>query len=224
MNSLKLTFKIKYVINKIKPKKMHKNRKPIGFPIGMSIDIYMSKKEVYLMNNNILNSINSIDEISDEIINTFNEYCNYGSIGTLNAVIDALEGLRIRIELGQKIKYNGKYLTLKTYQELINDNFCEYVLKGVFKNINLKDKVFFKLENTKEGMNLIYTGENSNKFFKWIADLDEETSLIRALPNNVVYVRTINKNGISITPFVTEHNSCYYYDEINGKIKEYFEK
>lgn len=172
---------------------------------------------------NIFDIGNRVDELTDEIINTLVEYCSYGSIGTLNSVIDTLEAIKVRIQLEQKIKYKDKYLTLKSYQDLISKNFCEYILRGVFKDIDLKHKVFFKLENTNEGMNLVYTGENKNKLFKWIADIDEETSLIRALPNNVVYIRTIKKNGISITPFVTEHNSCYYYDEEDGKIKEYFD-
>ena len=173
---------------------------------------------------NIFENCNRINELTDSMINDLVEYCSYGSMGTLNAVVASLETIKTRIQLGQKIKYNDKYLTLDSYQKLIANNFCEYILKAVFKHVDLKKKVFFKLENTEKGMDLVYTGNNSNKTFKWIADLDEETSLIRVLPNNVVYIRVVNKNGISISPFVTEHNSCYYYDEIDGQIKEYFGK
>ena len=46
-------------------------------------------------------------------------------------------------------------------------------------------------------------------------------SLVRVLPTNVVYIRNI-KLG-SLTPFVTEHNSVYVYNEKTGKIEEVFE-
>ncbi|MFQ7127374.1 hypothetical protein [Anaerobutyricum hallii] len=44
---------------------------------------------------------------------------------------------------------------------------------------------------------------------------------MRVLPTNVVYIRNI-KLG-SLTPFVTEHNSVYVYNEKTGKIEEVFE-
>ena len=105
---------------------------------------------------------------------------------------------------------------------MVEENFPTYVLKGVFTKVNLKHKVFFKLENTDEGMDLVYTGEDENKLFKWIADLNNEQCLMRLLPTNVVYIRN-NKNHTYV-PFVTAHNSCYMYDENDGKIKEYFKK
>ena len=58
--------------------------------------------------------------------------------------------------------------------------------------------------------------------FRWIADINENESLVRVLPTNVVYIRNI-KLG-SLTPFVTEHNSVYVYNEKTGKIEEVFEK
>ena len=59
------------------------------------------------------------------------------------------------------------------------------------------------------------------ELFRWIADINENESLVRVLPTNVVYIRNI-KLG-SLTPFVTEHNSVYVYNEKTGKIEEVFE-
>ena len=86
-----------------------------------------------------------------------------------------------------------------------------FVVKSVYPKMSLKHKVYFKLENTENGMDLIYTGQEENKLFRWIADINENESLVRVLPTNVVYIRNI-KLG-SLTPFVTEHNSVYVYNE-----------
>lgn len=163
------------------------------------------------------------DIITEEFLKNLQECTTYGSIGTLNWVIDVLQILKERIENGQKIKLekNNEYLTIEILKKIIGEYFVDYIVKGVFKTTILKNKVYFKLENTKEGMDLVYTGDTPNKLFKWIADLNEEQCLMRLLPTNVVYIRN-NKNNTYI-PFLTEHNSCYVYDKNDGKIKEYFE-
>ena len=58
--------------------------------------------------------------------------------------------------------------------------------------MSLKHKVYFKLENTENGMDLIYTGQEENKLFRWIADINENESLVRVLPTNVVTSETLN--------------------------------
>ena len=63
--------------------------------------------------------------------------------------------------------------------------------------------------------------QKENKLFRWIADINENESLVRVLPTNVVYIRNI-KLG-SLTPFVTEHNNVYVYNEKTGRIEEVFE-
>lgn len=63
--------------------------------------------------------------------------------------------------------------------------------------------------------------QKENKLFRWIADINENESLVRVLPTNVVYIRNI-KLG-SLTPFVAEHNSVYVYNEKTGRIEEVFE-
>jgi hypothetical protein len=161
--------------------------------------------------------------IPEEYFKELEEDCTYGSLGTLNATIDTLEILKDRLLSGQIITYKGERLFMGEFERIIIDNFPTYVYKGLFKDRNLNHKVYFKLENTPEGMDLVYTGQDENKLFKWIADINKEQSLLRILPTNVVYIRTINKQGLTISPFVTEHNSCYVYDEDSGKIKEWIE-
>lgn len=175
-----------------------------------------------MTNNEMIEFTKRSNELSNEFLQELVECTNYKSLGTLNYIIDVLEIFRDRIENGQKIVFKDKYLTIEDFKSLVEENFPTYVLKGVFTKVNLKHKVFFKLENTDEGMDLVYTGEDENKLFKWIADLNNEQCLMRLLPTNVVYIRN-NKNNTYV-PFVTEHNSCYIYDENDGKIKEYFKK
>lgn len=152
------------------------------------------------------------------------ELTTINSLGTLNTVTRIMAEIKDRIDVGQKIKYEktGEYLTPETYKALLEDKFGVYVSQGVYPKTKLKHKVFFKLENTEEGMDLVYTGTEENKLFKWIADINEEESLMRVLPTNVVYIRNNKLN--TMVPFLTEHNSCYCYDETDGKIKEYFNK
>lgn len=171
-------------------------------------------------NNEIIEFSKRSNELNEEFFKHLDECSSYGSIGTLNWIIDVLDIIKDRISAGQKIKYKENFLTLDSFRTLISERYSDYILRGVFTKINLKHKVFFKLENTKEGMDLVYTGNEENKLFKWIADLNEEQCLMRILPTNVVYIRN-NKNNTYI-PFLTEHNSCYIYDESDGKIKEYF--
>ena len=134
------------------------------------------------------------------------ECIKYNSIGTLNWAIHTLTIIRERIDVGQKVKYKDIDLTSDTYKELLHEHYGIYVVKGVYPKMALKHKVYFKLENTENGMDLIYTGQES---------------LVRVLPTNVVYIRNI-KLG-SLTPFVTEHNSVYVYNEKTGRIEEVFE-
>lgn len=175
--------------------------------------------------NELMESSKRCEVFDEKFLDELIECCSYGSIGTLNWVIDVLQIIKERVENGQKIKYEIEdegsiFLDLDSLKILITQYFPDYVLKGVFTKVNLKNKVFFKLENTSEGMDLVYTGNSENKLFKWIADINKEQCLMRILPTNVVYIRN-NRNN-TYTPFVTEHNSSYIYDETDGKIKEIF--
>lgn len=172
-------------------------------------------------NNDLMDFACRTDVITDEYITSLQECTQYNSMGTLNWVVSVLKVIRSRIESKQHISYNGNKLTLETFQELIEKNFSVYIVRGLFVPKHIFKKVYFKLENTEQGMDLVYTGEEENELFKPIADLNATETLVRIVPTNVVYIQ--NKKTGEIVPFLTEHNSCYVYDENDGKIKEYFE-
>jgi len=158
--------------------------------------------------------------LTDEILDSINELTTYKSMGSLNWAVRLLKSLKDRISVGQKIIYetSGEGLTIETFRDLVEDRFSTYVLKATFKDTNLKNKVFFNIENTEPGLDLIYTGSDKNKLFRWIADIDDEYSLMELIPTKVVYIR--HSQTRQIIPFLSEKNSCYIYDDLDGKIKE----
>lgn len=174
-----------------------------------------------MTNNELMEQACSMDILTDEYLNHLNECSGYGSMGTLNWVISVLKVIRDRITQKQKIFYNGEPLTMDSFQEIVDLKFSVYVSRGLFiPKAHLNYKIYFKLKNTEEGIDLVYTGEKQNYIFEWIADLNTEESLVRIVPTNVVYIHNRKEN--TYIPFLTEHNSCYVYDEKDGKIKEFF--
>lgn len=173
-------------------------------------------------NNELMDFACRTDVVTDEYITSLQECSQYNSMGTMNWVISALKVICDRIESNQFIRYNDKKLNMNDFQDLIEKNFSVYIVRGLFVPKNhWNKKTYFKLENTSEGMDLVYTGEQENDLFKPIADLNDKETLVRVIPTNVVYIK--NRKTGEITPFLTEHNSCYVYDEKDGKIKEFFE-
>lgn len=173
-------------------------------------------------NNDLMDIACRMEILTDDFMNKLNERAGYGSLGTLNWVISVLKVIRDRIVQSQKIMYNGEPLTLDSFQEIVDEKFSNYVSRGLFiPKSHLNRRIYFKLENTEEGMDLVYTGEHENNIFEWIADLNADESLVRIIPTNVVYIH--KKSESSYTTFLSEHNSCYVYDEENGKIKEVFD-
>lgn len=158
------------------------------------------------------------DHITKEDINTLVSYTDYGSMGMFNFVVDQLQALKARILRGDIIYYDDKKLDIKYLKNIIESNFSQYIIKEVFKDTILSNKVFFNIENSSEGLDLIYTGVSKNKLFKWIADIDNEYSLFQLIPTGVVYIKNIKTN--QMIPFLSENNSCYTYSQTDGKIKE----
>lgn len=178
-----------------------------------------------MKNKNVIDKLSETNIITDEILNEMVEYTTYGSIGMLNWVIDGLQIVAEKIKGKQVVRYekSDEPLTMKTFKELVESKFGEYVIKGTFKKYDInetlsKEKVFFDIKNTPEGLDLVYTGNNENKLFTWIADINEDYSLVQLIPTGVVYIRHSKTKQIS--PFLSEHNSCYIYDNKDGKIKE----
>lgn len=179
----------------------------------------------YTKNKNIIERLSETNDITEEILDEMVEYTTYGSLGMFNWVIDGLQVVAEKIRTNQVVRYE-KYdrpLTMKTFKELVESKFGEYIVKGTFKsydveNISLNDKVYFDIKNTPEGLELIYNEKKEVKLFKWIADISEDYSLVQLIPTGVVYIRHSKTKQIS--PFLSEHNSCYIYDNSDGKIKE----
>ena len=161
-----------------------------------------------------------IDTLENEFLKEMIDYTGYGSRGTINMVVSLLVTLKERIQRGDKIKLEktGDFLTLESFENLLEDEFSTYITKAVFKERILSHKVFFQVENSKEGLDLVYSGSKENKLFRWIADIDEEYSLLELIPTNVVYIR--NSQTKQLTPFISEKGNYYTYSEEEGKIKE----
>lgn len=160
------------------------------------------------------------DTLDDALLNEFIEYAGYGSRGTINMVVSLLTTLKDRIQRGDKIKLEktGDFLTLESFEKLLAEEFTDYITKAVFKERVLSHKVFFQVENSEPGLDLIYSGTKENKLFCWIADIDEEYSLLKLIPTGVVYIR--NSQTRQLIPFISEKGNYYIYSEEEGKIKE----
>ena len=175
------------------------------------------------MNKDIRDEILRTTILTNAMLEELKEMTTYRSIGTLNMVVDLLQAIRHRIERGDIIKYEktGKNLTIKSFEDVLNENFLVYITREVFKTTKSKD-VFFNLDNTESGLDLIYSAENENKLFKWIANIENDYALVYLRFNKVVYIQ--NRKTKDVELLKSEHNSCYIYDEVDSKIKEVFDK
>ena len=101
-----------------------------------------------------------IDTLENEFLKEMIDYTGYGSRGTINMVVSLLVTLKERIQRGDKIKLEktGDFLTLESFEKLLEDEFSTYITKAVFKDRILSHKVFFQVENSKEGLDLVYSG------------------------------------------------------------------
>lgn len=172
------------------------------------------------MEKNLSDIMSSCDVLTNEYVKAMTDCIGYNSMGTMNWVVDMLETLKARITLGVKIKYEktGKYFTESSFKDFVYENFCDCIAKSVFKEKVLKGKVYFDIKNTPAGLGLVYTGKDKNKLMRWLADIDDEYSLVVCVPTKVVYMRNNEKK--TLTPFMSENFKGYVYDEEDGKIKE----
>ena len=163
---------------------------------------------------NLQKSMNLTQKDIDEVV----ELTQYNSMTTLTTVIRDLKSLQARIELGEKVKFEGTVLDMNKYKKLIEDNFSTYVFKSVFKETILKNKVFFNVVNTEPGIDLEYTGDSENKLYSWIADINKEFCLMKLNPTGVIYIR--NNKTHQYIDFISEKGNHYKYDSETGKIIE----
>lgn len=174
------------------------------------------------MEQDIRNRLQVADVVTKKDSQELLEFETYGSMGMISTLIDILVMLNARIERGDVIKdenNNNEVFTAKSFKKYV-ERFSPYVVKEMYKETNLHGDVFFKLQNTDDGLDLIYNADKPNKMFKWIANIDNDYALVYLRFNHVVYIQ--NRRTHDVTLMYSEHNNCYTYDESCGKIKEVF--
>lgn len=165
-----------------------------------------------------------MDVFSKEIQKEITDIVEYGgTMGSFNLVVELLTTIIERVRRGDKIEMeekSGEKITLtdESLKRYITGNFPEYIIRKLHATGKAGKPVYFNIENSASGLDLIYSSSTPNKLFKWIADIDEEYTLMELLPTHVVYIR--HSKTRQIIPYLSEHNNCYVYDEAEGKIKE----
>lgn len=157
-------------------------------------------------------------ELTQKDIDEVVEMSNYNSMMTLVSIIKDLKSLQARLELGEKVKFENKVLTIDSYKKLVENNFSTYIYKSVFKDSIIKGKVYFDIINTEPGIDLSYTEDKENKLYSWIADINKEFCLMKLNPTGVIYIRN-NKTNQYID-FISEKGNHYKFDSETGKIIE----
>lgn len=165
-----------------------------------------------------MTNLQSIMELTQKDLDEIVELSTYNSMGTISTIIKELKAFRARISIGEKIRYNGDIITDEILRKIVEDNFSVYIYKAVFKEAKILNKVYFNVDNTEPGIDLVYTSDKPNKLFSWIADIDKEFCLIKLNPTGVIYIR--NNSTRQIIPFISEKGNNYIYDEETGKIIE----
>ncbi len=150
------------------------------------------------------------------------EYETYGSMGMLSTLIDILVMLYNRIIREDVITDEETKETFdkKSFKVYLENHFSSYIVKEIYKETKLTRDVFFRLENTDQGLDIIYNDIKPKKLVKWIANIDEDYALVYIRFNHVVYIQ--NRHTKSLELLKSEHNNCYIYDTTDAKIKEVF--
>ena len=174
------------------------------------------------MNTDIRKKLQEENEITREDTKELMDYETYGSMGMISTLIDILVMVQERIKRGDVIvdAESGKKLIEADYKKYVESHFTPYVVKEMYKETKLTKDVYFRLDNTAEGVDIIYNANKPSKLFKWIADIDETYALVYLRFNHVVYIQ--NRKTQDVELMYSEHNNCYVYDETDGKIKEAF--
>ena len=174
------------------------------------------------MTEDIRQRLLTTDRITVDDTNEMMDFETYGSMGCLSMVVKMLLTLQERIKRGDIITHEeGKEVfTERSFKKYVESHFSAYVIKELYKETRLLKDVYFKLNNTEQGLDVIYKEGRPQKLFKWICNIDETYSLVYLRFNHVVYVQ--NRRTQDLELLYSEHNNCYIYDEEDGKIKEVF--
>ena len=158
--------------------------------------------------------------LSKELIDRLFECMEYSSISFINWSIDILKIIKIRIERGDKITdaVSGITYDRNSFHAFVEKNFSSYITSQVFADKKKQEKIYFQLEKTEDGFNLVMASSSKEKVYRWISSLNERFSLVEMIATGIVYIKDIAANSYS--PFISDNGKYCKYDPALGKIVE----
>lgn len=172
------------------------------------------------MKNQLFEEAKRSDILSKELISNLLESMEYSGISFINWSIDVLKILKTRIERGDKITdaVSGIVYDKKSFEAFVQKNFSSYIHSQVFADPKKAEKVYFHLEKSEEGYDLIMSSSSKEKTYAWISSLSERFSLVEMIATGIVYVKDNKTN--TYNPFISENGKFCKYNKEIGKIVE----
>ncbi len=170
------------------------------------------------MNEELFNEAARSNILSKKLIDQLQESMNYSSISFINWTIEVLTLIKNRLERGDKItdEVSGTVYTVRSFREFVNNNFSSYIASQVFNT--RAEKVYFSLEATEGGYNLVMADSGDEKTYRWISSLSKRFSLVEMIATGIVYVKDTRTD--TYQPFISGNGRYCRYDRENGRIVE----
>jgi len=171
-----------------------------------------------IMNEELFNEAARSNILSKKLIDQLQESMNYSSISFINWTIEVLTLIKNRLERGDKItdEVSGTVYTVRSFREFVNNNFSSYIASQVFNT--RAEKVYFSLEATEGGYNLVMADSGDEKTYRWISSLSKRFSLVEMIATGIVYVKDTRTD--TYQPFISGNGRYCRYDRENGRIVE----
>ena len=95
--------------------------------------------------------------LSRKLIEQLMESMNYSSISFINWTVEVLKIIKTRLERGDKItdEVSGITYDIKSFRNFVSTNFSSYITSQVFDAPDKAEKVYFSLEATEDGHQLM---------------------------------------------------------------------
>lgn len=176
-------------------------------------------KERAAMRDQLLEEAKKSNILSKELITNLLNSLDYTTISFLNWSLDVLDVLRIRIERGDKIQdaVSGIVYDPESFKAFVKKNFSSYVFSRIYAAPK-KEKVYFELEPTEGGYQLVIAPSSKEKVYQWISSLNKRFSLVKMIATDIVYIKDLKMN--TYAPFISENGKYCRYSEKEGKIIE----
>ena len=158
--------------------------------------------------------------LTRQMIDTLLNSMEYSSISFINWSIEVLQVFKIRLDRGDKItdEVSKETYTVKSFQQFVKKNFSSYIYSQVYAPAKDKEKIYFRLNPSENGYNLVMAKSNDEKVYEWISSLNNRFSLVRMIATGVVYVKDVKKDIYH--PFISENGKYCRYETKEGKIVE----